>query len=611
MGALALGLVDAKTALNLQARSLLPGEASEVASALLGVGLGLALLVAVLAQLSFLGARRALARVRSLAAPGPPAARAWRVGPAIGLGLLVSLGLLHHGVALGMDLSDEHGLLAVVLSWSLLVALGAWRHHGAGWILLIGLFSAGLRSGELRGPGEPAGSGVVVSPRPPLVLLSLDTFRADHLGAIGGYWREVRTPNLDALAAGGLLFTEGVAPVPLTLPSHAAMLSGEGPLRSGLVRNGEPVPDDLALVTEALAAEGWATGAFVSAAVLDGSTGLARGFSHYDDRLSFGDRLADGVVLSALEQLGLRRDVVRRSGGDTVARALRWLAAQEAPAFLWVHLYDPHGPYDPPPPHDTAYSWEHPEAPGNPDEVMAGLTAARRSAPQAGAGFSLVGEDLREPIARYAGEITWTDELAGRLLDGLPDGAEVIVAADHGESLAEHGYFTNHGARLYQVSLRVPVILSAPGRVLPGRVDSPVPLEGVGPTLAWLAGLEASGPTLLDLARDPPREVVSFTEGQEARPTLTHFRVDRVAVRRGDEKVILSDGSLVERYDLGPDPYEEIDLEVEVASESGSAEVEARARTHREALQRLRASSELGELDPQQERALRALGYMD
>lgn len=606
VGALALGLVDAKAVLKQQGRSLFPEEAPELASAVLGVDLGLSLLLAGAAQALLLGLWRVAPGLRRGAAATPAPAWCWRLGPAVGLGALVALGLLRHDLALGLELTEENGLLALGGLWLALVLLGCWRRYGVGWILLFGLFSFGYHGSELSTPSSPT-RGEGAAPRPPLVLVTLDTFRADHLGAIGGYWREVRTPHLDALAEEGLLFTEGVAPVPLTLPSHAAMLTGAGPLETGLVRNGEPLSPDLALVSERLAGEGWTTGAFVSAAVLDGATGIGRGFAHHDDRFGLGDRLADGVVLGGLEQLGLRSGVVRRSGALTVARALRWLEAQEgeAPVFLWVHLYDPHGPYDPPSPHDTAYAWDHPDAPGNPEEVEAGLRATRRAAPQAGAGLSLVERDLRERIARYAGGITWTDELVGRLLAGLPEGSEVLVAADHGESLAEHGYFTNHGARLYQVSLRVPIILASPSRVAPGRVEEPVPLEGVAPTLAWLAGLAPAGPTLLELAAEPPAELASFTEGQEARSTLTHFRVDRVAVRQGQHKGILSGGELFERYDLVADPSELVDLDAD------RADLEARARELREALREARADRGGGGLDPQQERALRALGYVD
>ncbi len=171
--------------------------------------------------------------------------------------------------------------------------------------------------------------------RPPasVLLVTIDTLRADRLGAYGG--PAGLTPALDALAARGLVFEEALASVPLTLPSHATMLTGLEPTRHGVHVNGSAVvPAELETLATRLRANGYATGAFVGAYVLDRRFGLARGFDHYDDRI---ERVAEGK--SVLES--------ERRGEDVVAAASAWVRSQPGPFFAWVHLYDPHAPYDP------------------------------------------------------------------------------------------------------------------------------------------------------------------------------------------------------------------------------------------------------------------------
>ncbi|MFT5456154.1 MAG: arylsulfatase A-like enzyme [Myxococcota bacterium] len=431
---------------------------------------------------------------------------------------------------------------------------------------------------------------------PHIVLVTLDTFRADHVGAIGGYRRQVDTPNLDRLAASGALYTEGVADVPLTGPSHLALLTGQPPWELGVVRNGDQAPADARLVTRALQDHGYRTGAFVSARVLDPAIGLDAGFDHYDHHADAVAMAAPATIRRALIRLGLLRGrPASRRGDVTVERALAWLDSSPEPAFLWVHLYDPHSPYAPPPPWDTRYDARASDAPGHPDEVAA---AREGRAPM----VDFLPRDLRHEIAKYAGEVSWTDAVVGRLIDALPPDAAVVVVADHGESLVEHGYLLNHGANVLQPSIRVPIWVRAPGFAPGRRVDAPVPARRVAATLRELAGLPAEGPTLAD----PPSDgwIVSVAPGQQSRFDLRLDRPRMVALRRGDQKWVVDDQGRTSLYDLVADPGE-------VSPALGAEGAATAARTAAAVFRQLRDAGRSAVDEPGLEDALRELGYVE
>ncbi len=265
----------------------------------------------------------------------------------------------------------------------------------------IALFAA--TAGGVAVPGQTAGP-------PSIVLLTLDTTRADSLGCYGG--KAASTPNLDALAARGTRYALALTPSPLTLPAHCSLLTGLDPPFHGVRDNGTAVlPPSLPTLATVLAGRGYATGAFVSSRVLDRRFGLNRGFRTYDDRM-------------AAEREG-EHGYPERDARAVTSAALAWLsrAPRGRPYFLWVHYYDPHSPY---------------VAPGD-----------RRDAPVA---------------RRYAGEVAYMDREIGRLLAALPAPARTVVAAvgDHGEMLGEHGE-RDHGLLLYRSSLEVPLVLAGPG----------------------------------------------------------------------------------------------------------------------------------------------------
>ena len=376
-----------------------------------------------------------------------------------------------------------------------------------------GLLVAGLCLAALAGCGQGD------APRKPnLLLVTLDTVRADHLGCYGD--REAVTPWLDRLAGEGLRFADAASTVPLTLPSHTSLLSGLLPPHHGLRNNGlGALPAGTATLATLLVAQGYRTGAFIGAFVLDHRFGLARGFEVYDDEIPRDPKA--GVSLEA-----------ERPGSEVVDRALAWLehpaGEDRRPFFLWVHLYDAHAPYVPPP----AWGARHPGRP-------------------------------------YDAEISAVDEQVGRLLTaldrrGLARTTVVAVAADHGEGLGEHGELT-HGLLLYEPTLRVPLVLRAPGRLAPRVVRTPVSLVDLAPTLAGLLG--RTFPATPDQPLDGRNLAPALLQGGEpaAGDLYAETRYPAIfgwsplaALRRRDLKYIASPSP--ELYDLRRDPRETANL---------------------------------------------------
>lgn len=448
-------------------------------------------------------------------------------------------------------------------------ALAAWRRVPVAATATAAALAASWLAGAVRAdlPGGRDGAA-----GPPIVLLTLDTFRADRLGALTG---GDLTPHLDRLAGDGVLYTQAITTAPLTGPAHASMLTGLGPRDHGLRGNGRRVTADT--VVPRLRDAGLRTGAFVSARVLDRDTGLAAGFDHYDDRFGWRDRLAP-MLPGPLAPT--RPRFVQRRGDATVDRALAWLGASDTRAFLWVHLYDPHLPYEPPD------GWR-------PDRDA--LAAARaRDAARWSTRLPPAARHVEEGKLRYDAEIRWTDALAGRLIDALPDDAVVVVVADHGESLDEHGYYFNHGATLWEESLHVPMIVRWPGGMPAGaRVDALVGVDEIAGTLLDAAGV-ASGGLRARAARDG---VLAWTPGQQNR--RAGGRPNAAAALRRDGDKLVSHGGPAERYDLRADPDEATPLP------PGPDDAAAAARVTALAAERPTP------LDPDEAARLEALGYVE
>lgn len=402
--------------------------------------------------------------------------------------------------------------------------------------------------------------------RPPLrglgpgfnvLLITLDTTRADRVGCYG--YAKASTPTLDALARDGTCFDAAFAQAPLTLPSHATLLTGMYPAELGILDNGRTaLPEDVETLAVVFRRQGYRTAAFVAASVLDRRFGLDTGFDLYDDDLP------DAPMAAFVSEQ-------QRPGNVVCDRALRWLNDNaDSRFFCWVHFFDPHGPYDPPEPYRSR---------------------------------------LADP---YDGEVAFADAQVKRLIDwleerGLADRTLIVVAGDHGEGLGDHGE-SSHAVFLYDSTLRVPLVFSSPGRIPAGRrVTSVVGLVDVFPTLLELVGLPASeavgGTSFAAAFGDddlPPRS--SYARSDYA---LDHFGWTRLeSVIAGQWKYIQAPRP--ELYDLRLDPGEEHNLVDERPEVAAAMQAELGATQRRI---KARPGRPVAMSDDQLE-ALRALGYV-
>src|SRR5262245_23940985 len=366
--------------------------------------------------------------------------------------------------------------------------------------------------GTAAGPDAPAAGAR--APRVPganVLLITIDTLRADALGAYGN--SRAATPLIDRLAAAGVRFDFAHAHNVTTLPSHANILSGRHPMDHRVRDNaGFRFPRTGETLATLLKAEGYRTGAFVSAFPLAARFGLARGFDVYED--AFVDRRTRPAFL---EQ--------ERPGTETVALARRWLeAGGTEPSFCWVHLYEPHAPYEPPEPFTTRFR----------DDPYAGEVAAADAALA----------PLLEPILSAGAR--------GRTL--------VVLTADHGESRGEHGEAT-HGIFAYEAALRVPLVLYAPRLFASRTVASPARHVDLLPTILDALGVPVP-PGL------PGKSLLDAAEGRAAPSETTYFEALSGSLHRGWAPVfgVIRGGwkyvelPIPELYDLGADPREEHDL---------------------------------------------------
>jgi arylsulfatase A-like enzyme len=394
-----------------------------------------------------------------------------------------------------------------------------------------------------------------------LLLVTLDTTRADHLGAYG--YSHVDSPSLDALAAEGLRYERVTTAAPLTLPSHASILTGLYPPRHGVRANGVYVlADEARTLAEVLREAGYETAAFVGAFVLDKRFGLAQGFDRYDDDLSGGTRPT-------------RYTYAQRDAARVTDATLAWLEQSSEPFFLWVHYFDPHAPYAPP-------------------------------------GFDpkAVRVPFRTP---YDAEIGFADSQLARLLDSLASAGRdrrtlVAVTADHGEALLEHGE-ASHGLFAYEATLRVPLIVRFPDRRHAGTVvAAPVSLVDLMPSLlAWLGR---------EVPADLDGRILPVEDEPEARERAIYFENYGPAHLFGWSPLwgVVVDGMKYvhaprpELYDLGRDPYESGDLydAAEARSRASRARFEEVMAGLEAASHLAGGSPSLGEADREK---LEALGY--
>jgi arylsulfatase A-like enzyme/cytochrome c-type biogenesis protein CcmH/NrfG len=395
---------------------------------------------------------------------------------------------------------------------------------------------------------------------PNVVVITIDTLRADHLGCYGD--RQIKTPNIDALAQDGLRFERAYTPVPVTLPAHSALFTGTYPLRSGMhdfadnkLNSNQPT------LASVLKANGYATGAVIGSAVLDSRFGLNQGFDFYYDHFDF----------SRLQESNL--DEMERPADAVADQAIDWLDKNyQKKFFLWMHLYDPHYPYRPPSP----YSEEYKDRP-------------------------------------YDGEIAFADSQAGRLIRELKDkgvyqNTVIVLTGDHGESLGEHGEKT-HGFFIYNATLHIPVILRLPGGPAARTVSALVSLPDLMPTvLAYLkvdvpSGVQ--GRNLLPVFDSKDKDSAYSLYAETFLPRL-HFNWSEL---RGTEteNYHFIDAPKPELYDLSKDPGETNNLypQKKAVAEEMRAKLTA-------LIQQYGTGQELAQktgLDPALMERLKSLGY--
>jgi arylsulfatase A-like enzyme/Tfp pilus assembly protein PilF len=391
-------------------------------------------------------------------------------------------------------------------------------------LIIVGVVGAGAAAWWfVAGRSRTSSTGVPLGALPPrtqpgelnLLLVTLDTTRADRIGAYGA--TDAGTPHLDRLAGEGALFTRATTAAPITLPAHSSIFTGRFPPVHGVRDNGgfflDPGQQTLA---ETLEASGFQTGGFVGAYVLDSKWGVNQGFKKYFDDFDLGKYKA--ISLGAIQ----------RPGNEVVDEALKWLdGASRSRFFAWVHLYDAHTPYEPPEPFSSRF-------PGRP----------------------------------YQGEISFADAQVGRLVSfleerNLLEKTVIVVVGDHGESLGDHGE-SGHGFFVYESVMHVPMIVRTPYALTRGRrVTDPVRTVDIMPTALDLLGIRAKlppldGVSIVPLLAGASRRMNLEAYGEALYP-LHHFGwSDLRTLREGRYKVIAAPRP--ELYDLESDPAEQKNL---------------------------------------------------
>jgi len=333
-----------------------------------------------------------------------------------------------------------------------------------------------------------------------LVLISVDTLRADHLGCMGHPW--VKTPEIDALCAQGVVFEQHISAAPTTLASHASMLTGAWPHSHGVPRNGFLVDEGNLTLAELAQQAGFTTAAVVAAFPLDPRFGLGQGFHHYD--ADFDTRFTPG----ANQQAQRRADAVT----DAALRFVSSRDPEKERLLLFVHYFDVHAPYTPPAPWDRMY-----RSPGDGKATgkLGDIRRARRALAEGRPGGRLQGLLKKQ----YAAGVSYVDSEVGRLLQGLgpvADDAVVVLTADHGEAMDEGSEHWNHGHSVLEGAIHTPLIVRAPGQA-PRRVGEVVSAIDLTPTLLDLLGLppspQAEGQSLrAAMAGGPTGRALAFAE---------------------------------------------------------------------------------------------------
>lgn len=347
-----------------------------------------------------------------------------------------------------------------------------------------------------------------------VLFFTLDTTRADHIGCYG--YPRISTPNIDLLANEGILFQNATAQSPLTLPSHSSIFTGSYPLFHGVRDNGGfYLEEDQVTLAEILQKGGWMTSAFIGAFVLDSRWGINQGFDYYYDNFDF----------AKYKKISL--DSVQREGGEVIKAFFEWFEKNSHERFFsWIHLYDPHTPYEPPEPYKTQYEGQ--------------------------------------PYGLYDGEIAYVDFLIGKVLENLRNKdllqkTVIVIVGDHGESLGEH-HESTHGFFIYDAAISVPLIIRIPSARFQGQtIAAQVQNIDIMPTLCEILNLPVpqtvQGQSLLPLmvGRKLKQERPAYSETYY--PRYHYGWSELKSLRTTKYKYILAPRP--ELYDLDLDPREQ------------------------------------------------------
>lgn len=346
-----------------------------------------------------------------------------------------------------------------------------------------------------------------------VLFITLDTTRADHIGCYG--YTQAQTPNIDRLAAEGILFQNATAQAPLTLPSHSSIFTGSYPFYHGVRDNGGfYLEKEHITLAETLKEEGWLTSAFIAAFVLDSRWGLDQGFDHYYDNFDF----------AKYKKISLAS--VQREGGEVIQAFFEWFEKNPQKRFFsWIHLYDPHTPYNPPEPFKSRYNGQ--------------------------------------PFGLYDGEIAYTDFLIGKVLDKLKKhdvykNTVIVIVGDHGESLGEHHEDT-HGFFIYDAAVSVPLIIKIPSfRPQGKRISFQVQNMDIMPTICELLNVSVpdtvQGRSFLPLLIDKKLKSEQPAYSETYYPRYHYGWSELKSLRTSKYKFILAPRP--ELYDLDSDPGE-------------------------------------------------------
>ena len=409
---------------------------------------------------------------------------------------------------------------------------------------------------EMRVVTTPTGTyeplGEASSDPRSILLISWDTVRADRLGVYGG---RVQTPNLNALAAQGGVWTQAISHFPETALSHWSILTGVPPELHGNVPGTGSSRYSGPTLAEITKTHGYSTGAFIGGVTLTASaSGLHRGFDVYDDQWEW------------------QRTDMKRPGLDVVENAINWISSQDGPYFAFVHLFDAHHPYSPPAPYNTMFEANGPRAP-----------------------------DVEAQLALYDGELAYLDQLLGQLLESVDNETVVALTSDHGESF-EHGYLYNHRESLWDSTIRVPLLIRGGALSAGSTHTQQVAVTDILPTI-----LEVSG-----LPNDRKVQGTSLVNGHSQRrvysTTDPWFGERQLSVRTDTYKGIWRDGNDTLVYDISSDPDELSELEALPQTLIGADNDYEREISAGSSIQRSELPSR--HISPHRAQQLEALGYI-